>query len=80
MKTLKKMSRTPLAWLGMLILSLGLAIAFKLTVKAQNVSGNGSSPGRIHFIAFSKELIFQAERSLGFGWLKQSPNKQEIVT
>ena len=38
MKTMKKLSRAPLAWPGLLILSLGLMVAIKLAVKAQDAA------------------------------------------
>ncbi len=38
MKTFNKISRAPLAWLGVLALLLVLAISFKFTVKAQDVA------------------------------------------
>src|SRR4051812_45496436 len=40
MKTLKRISRTPLAWLGLLILLVGVTIALKLVVKAQEMPLN----------------------------------------
>src|ERR1700729_3127344 len=44
MKTFRKISHTPMVWVGLLILSLGLAVALKLTFKAQDISGNVQTP------------------------------------
>jgi len=42
MKTLRKITHAPMIWGGLLVVSLGLAVALKLTVKAQGTSGGGT--------------------------------------
>jgi len=67
MKTLRKLSHAPLVWLGLLILSLGLAVALKWTVKAQEAD------------AFPRLEEKQSPDAILFSALISAPNQPSLV-